>query len=127
MPNPNRTAGSKQALGKRGENLAADHLAKQGYLLVGANWHCAYGEIDLIAQHGDTLVFVEVRTRHSGLEAAFESISARKRQNLERLAHLYLSESDLDADTIWRIDVIAISFSPQGAPVVEHVQDALDW
>ncbi len=115
----------RAALGKQGEQIAAAHLQKHGYTLVDANWHCQGGEFDLIAQQGETLVFVEVRTRREGLEAAFASIGARKRQILERTAYRYLAEHDPDAD--WRIDVIAVTLTAQGAPLVEHIENALDW
>lgn len=118
----------RTALGKQGETIAADYLKRQGYTLVGANWRCSQGEFDLIARHGEALVFVEVRTRRDGIEAALESISPRKRQILERTAYLYLDEQQLDADhNDWRIDVIAVTLAANGAPSVEHIENALDW
>ncbi len=113
---------TRLALGKRGEQLAADYLKRHGYLLVDANWRRVGGEFDLIARQGETLVFVEVRTRREGLEAAFASISPRKRSVLERLAYRYLHEHDLDVE--WRIDVIAIATDPLK---IEHIENALDW
>ena len=115
----------RSALGKRGEQIAADYLRQHGYELAAANWRCRTGEFDLIARHQQTLVFVEVRTRREGIDAAFESISPRKRQILERTAYLYLDEHDPDTD--WRIDVIAVTLSPKDEPTIEHLEDALDW
>jgi putative endonuclease len=117
---------SRAELGRQGEKIAAEHLKRQGYTLVGANWRSTQGEFDLIAREGEVLVFVEVRTRRSGIEAAFESINPRKRKILERMAYLYLSENELDSETAWRIDVIGVTIS-QSKPVVEHIQDAFDW
>src|SRR5450432_4469211 len=97
------------ALGKQGEQIAADYLQRRGYTLVGANWRCPVGEFDLIMREGEMFVFVEVRTRRSGIEAAFESITPRKRRILERLAYLYLEEHALD--TPWRIDVVAVTLA----------------
>lgn len=114
----------KAALGKRGEQLAAAYLQRRGYTLVGANWRSPQGEFDLIMRDGATLVFVEVKTRKSGLEAAFASITPRKRAILERMAYLYLAENNLDGD--WRIDAVAVTLNA-GQPQIEHVQDALDW
>ncbi len=108
--------------GKQGEQLAADYLKQRGYVLVDTNWRRVGGEFDLIAQQGETLVFVEVRTRREGIEAAFESISPRKRRVLERLAYRYLEEHQLEID--WRIDVIAIATNPLK---IEHIENALDW
>jgi putative endonuclease len=116
---------SRQSLGKHGEQLAAQYLKRKGYALVGANWRCPHGEIDLIMRQSELLIFVEVRTRRSGTEDAFESINPRKRRVLERLAYLYLETHELDCD--WRVDVIAVAVPSQGAPVIEHIEDALDW
>ncbi len=115
----------RAALGQQGEQIAAAYLQAKGYTILGANWRCTQGEFDLVARDGEWLVFVEVKTRRAGLEAAFESINPRKRKILERMAYLYLSENNLEAD--WRIDVIAVTLNPQGKPEIEHVQDAFDW
>jgi putative endonuclease len=56
----------KRAFGLRGETLAAAHLKAQGYSIITTNWRCSAGELDIVAQDGDTLVFVEVRSRHTG-------------------------------------------------------------
>lgn len=118
---------SKQSFGQRGEQLAADFLTHQGYTVIAVNWHCRYGEIDIIARQGDTTVFLEVRTRHASLpESAFASISERKRERLIRAVHLYLARYHLE-DALWRVDVIAIAFPESGSPIIEHVQDALGW
>jgi putative endonuclease len=113
------------ALGKQGEQFAADYLQRCGYTLVETNWRRRDGELDLVMYQGKTLVFVEVRTRRSGLEAAFESISPRKRRILERLAFAYLEAHDLDLD--WRIDIVAVTLSPANQPIIEHIENALDW
>ncbi|MBI5669293.1 MAG: YraN family protein [Chloroflexi bacterium] len=116
-----------QPFGQRGEQLATHYLKQQGYTIIGTNWHCRFGEIDIIARQGDTLVFVEVRARHAALpEAAFASISKRKRARLLRAAHLYLADHQLE-NANWRVDVIAIAIPPSGRPMIEHVADALDW
>jgi putative endonuclease len=116
---------ARSALGQQGEKHAAAYLQARGYTIVDRNWRCTQGEFDLIARDGNWLVFVEVKTRRAGLEAAFESVSPRKRKILERMAYLYLSQHHLESD--WRIDVIAVTLNPQGKPEIEHVQDAFDW
>jgi putative endonuclease len=116
-----------QPTGQRGEQLAASYLKKQGYHIITTNWRCKLGEIDIVARQNETLVFVEVRTRHAPLpEAAFESIRSRKQERLVKAAHLYLSTHHLD-DISWRVDVIAIAVPQKGDPLIEHVQDALEW
>lgn len=74
------------------EQRAADYLRGQGLKLVARNWRSRFGEIDLICQDGDTLVFVEVRARKAGgFGGAAESITAAKRGRLIRTAELYLA------------------------------------
>jgi putative endonuclease len=116
---------TKIVLGKQGEQAASAFLTRQGYTLVEANWRAPQGEFDLVMRDGDTLVFVEVKTRRASLESAFESISPRKKRILEQLAYQFLAEKHLDSD--WRIDVIAVTLSPTGQPIIEHIQDAFDW
>ena len=53
----------KRRLGDRGEDYTARYLQKQGYTITGRNWHSRYGEIDIIAENGEYLLFVEVKTR----------------------------------------------------------------
>lgn len=116
---------TRKTLGNRGESAASAYLQEKGYHFVEANWRCPQGEFDLIMQQGKILIFVEVRTRKGGLEAAFESITPRKRQILEQLAYLYLEQKQLDCD--WRIDVIAISPTTTTSAKIEHLENALDW
>lgn len=118
---------STQSLGQRGEQLALAHLTNKGYAVLATNWRCPYGELDIVARLGETVVFVEVRTRYTdSTEAAFESINPRKQQKLAALAHLYLKAMQLE-DSPWRIDVIAIAIPRTGKPLLEHLENALDW
>ena len=113
--------------GQQGETLAAAHLQQRGYDIVGVNWRCTRGEIDIIAKSGEMLVFVEVRTRHADSSAAaFESINVRKQNRMQNAVHLYLAEHNLE-DAAWRIDVIAVALPRNGKPMIEQVEDALDW
>ncbi len=58
-----RPSAPRQRLGRWGEGVAATHLEAHGYTILARNWRCAAGEIDLVARDGETLVFVEVKTR----------------------------------------------------------------
>lgn len=119
---------SKQTTGNYGEALARAFLAERGYLHLESNWHCSHGEIDIITQDQNTLVFVEVRTRHSTTtESAFASITPRKREKIIASAHLYLETHQYPHDTDWRIDIIAVSLTPSRKEIVEHIEDALNW
>lgn len=78
--------------GAQAEQLAAQYLQQQGLKLVQANFHCRFGEIDLIMQDGDTHVFVEVRLRSSNsFGGAAASIDARKQAKLLKTAQFYLA------------------------------------
>lgn len=118
---------SKQQTGSQGEALAAEYLTSKGCTIVNQNWRTSKGEIDIIAQDGDTLVFVEVRTRHApDTSFAFESVNNRKQAKLRQLAYDYLNLHNL-TDSTWRIDVIAVALRGAAAPVIDHVEDALGW
>ena len=117
-----------QKTGQRGEQIAADYLRNKGYAVIAQNWHCTYGEIDIVAQYQDTLVFVEVRSRHTETtEVAFESITARKRERMVNSAYVYLEAQGLSTETLWRIDVIGIALPRSGSPTIDHVENALGW
>jgi putative endonuclease len=113
--------------GRRGEEVARDHLLRAGYTLLAQNWRCALGELDLVMRQGETVVVVEVRTRSAGADAAFESISPAKRTKLVRALHAFLSEGGLD-DAPCRVDVIAVRFDATGEHGrLVHAQDVLGW
>jgi len=104
----------RQRLGRRGEDLAAEHLAGLGYEIIARNWRCRAGELDIVARQGDTLVLVEVRARRSrafGLPE--ESLTPAKR------ARLLACGAYLSAELAWagsmRIDLVAIEIGPAGA------------
>lgn len=116
-----------QPFGRYGEELARRYLQNIGYEIVTNNWRCPFGEIDIIAQKDNILVFVEVRSRHAETtEASFESINTRKRKKLAALANKYIDDHELD-DVIWRIDVIGVAVPRTGKAIIEHVEDALGW
>ena len=117
----------KKSLGQHGEQLAANYLTNQGYRIVTTNWHCKYGEIDIVAQKDNLLVFVEVRTRSADTtEGAFESITPRKQRRMTASAQTYLATQQLETSD-WRVDVIGIAIPRSGAPIIEHAEDALGW
>ncbi len=118
---------TQQDTGTHGETLAADYLTGQGYTLITRNWHCRQGELDLVMRQGELLVFVEVRTRHAETtESAFASVQPPKQQRLIAAIHAYLDQHN-SPDAAWRLDLIAVALPWQGAPIIEHVEDALDW
>ena len=86
-------ASPKQSVGKNAEQTAAIFLQNQGLRIIAQNYHCRRGEIDIIAEDGGTLVFVEVRQRRKLPDAA-ESINARKQAKLTAAAAHYLARGD---------------------------------
>lgn len=121
----------RQLTGRRAEELASAVLRARGYTIHATNVRYPVGELDIVAQDGDTLCFVEVRSasmRECG--GALESITARKRQRMIRAARWYLQAAPAPGDI--RFDVIGIQWLPAGTPQVELVQhafvvDAVPW
>jgi putative endonuclease len=103
------TPTSKQSDGLTAEQLAANFLEQRGLVVVAKNYHCRFGEIDLIAKDGETLVFIEVRLRRSeDFGGALASIDSRKQQKLIASAKHYLSR--LKATEIpCRFDVLLLN------------------
>lgn len=127
---PAGSAGNhRRRLGQWGEALAAERLAGLGYRILERNWRCALGEIDVVAQDGDILVFVEVKTRRSmNFGAPEESVTQAKGRRLLDLGVQYCADHDLD-DVEWRIDLVAIEIDNDGIlQRYEHIPNAvLGW
>lgn len=105
----------RAALGARGEDIAAALLRAHGYTIEGRNYHCRYGELDLICRHDSAIVFCEVKLRRSAAYGApEEALTARKLARLTLAAQTYLAEHDLE-DADWRLDVVAIELDRRGA------------
>lgn len=98
------------------ETRALHALQRAGLTLVVRNWHCRYGEIDLVMREGDTLVFVEVRYREAGTPGgALASVGPAKQAKLVRAAQLYLAQHSAAASGPCRFDVIAFDGTADGA------------
>jgi putative endonuclease len=113
---------AKDALGRRGEEIAARYLASRGLAIVERNWRCPQGEIDVIARDGGELVFVEVKTRSSvAFGHPLESITPVKLARLRRLAAAWCDAHPGGHETI-RIDAIAVIAPRVGNVEVEHLE-----
>lgn len=114
-----------KSTGDQGEALVCAYLEARGYEIVARNWRCLAGEIDIVARHGDTLVFVEVKARRSlraGLPA--EAVTWRKRRTLHRVALEFLARSRLH-HLPCRFDIVSVRMGPGGEPTgVEIVPGA---
>ena len=117
---------TRKQTGERGEDIAAAYLVTNGYTIVARNWRCPAGELDLIAETENTLVFVEVRTRRSSRYGTpEESITTAKQSKLVELAQTYLQQMQ-PPHPAWRIDVVAV-WLRQGQPHINHIENAVGW
>jgi putative endonuclease len=115
----------RRETGRRGEEVAAAFVADLGYRLVMRNFRCRAGEIDLVALDGDTVVFVEVRSRTgAGFGTPLESVDGRKQMQVGRVARYFLSARGWHERTA-RFDVIGVRLDAD-PPGVEHVRAAFD-
>lgn len=105
----------RKLLGRTGEDLAAKHLTEQGYVILERNYAAPQGELDLIALDGDTLVFVEVKTRSSNAFGAPElAVDRRKQERMVKAALGYLKHKKLHQMPC-RFDVVAIGGADGGS------------
>lgn len=114
----------KLETGFGGEELAARHLVEAGCSILDRNVRYPGGELDLVAEDGNDLVFVEVRTRRTGAcGGALESVTAAKRARVVRAARIWLVKHPRLAARPVRFDVVAVEGEP---PAVEWIRGAFD-
>ncbi len=109
-----------------GEHIARDFLTRRGYRILKTNYRCPYGEIDIIAEHQDYLVFIEVRTKRSRkFGSPEESITPAKKKRMIATAWHYQQSLDNPA-SLWRIDTVAIELNQKGKPSrIELTENAI--
>lgn len=109
-------------LGRRGEQLAVDHLEARGMQVVERNWRCRLGEIDIVARDGAETVFIEVKTRSShDFGHPFEAITPLKLARLRRLAVAWCEATDAPVSRI-RIDAVAVLAPAEAPAFIEHLE-----
>ncbi|MBR2490309.1 MAG: YraN family protein [Ruminiclostridium sp.] len=118
--------GDRTALGLWGEEQAARHLKWRGYRILETRYRCREGEIDLVAQRGNFLCFVEVKLRKDdSMAQAREFVTPAKQRKVRTAAMHYLMEHPTDRQP--RFDVVEV-YAPQGQetrrPVIRHWPDA---
>lgn len=112
-------------LGKFGEDLAFKKIKHLGYKNIIRNYRCPLGEVDLIAKDGNTLAFIEIKTRKGkSIGYAKEAVNAKKRRQLSKVALTYLKSNDCYGAKA-RFDVIAISIE-RDKPQIEVIKNAFD-
>jgi putative endonuclease len=123
-----RSGDGRQTLGRLGERLAAEHLARRGFQIVERNFRTRWGELDIVAFDGRTLVFCEVKTRRSGPGgiAPFDSLHPRKRTQVRKIARYWLSSgARRPIASELRFDAIGITVDRSGRLVaLEHLEGA---
>ena len=109
-------------VGREGEAKAAEYLRKKRYDIIGANYRCRFGELDLIAQKGNLVIFVEVKLRKNDrFGAAADAVTVSKREKLRKAALSWLAATDCTAPT--RFDVIEI-YTETGR--INHIENAFE-
>ena len=106
-----------------GEELAAAFLREKGYVILERDWHSKHRDIDIVAQQGNCIVFVEVKTRRNRVFAEpIQAVNHEKQKNLSRAINHYIRYRKLENP--WRFDVITI-VGPMGStmPEIEHIED----
>lgn len=115
---------STHSVGRAGEEAAAAYLAGLGYRILERNLRFRSGELDLVAEEGGFLVFVEVKTRRgTGFGTAAEAVTAEKRRRLVKLASLYLARRG-GAPPPCRFDVVTVEAQPGGEWRCQVIQGA---
>ena len=115
-----------RSVGTWGEAQVANYLRQRKFRLVAHSYRCRFGEIDLIAMDGNTLCFVEVKTRSNltiGLPRDY--VTAAKRERIRKTALFYLSEKNLDCPV--RFDVAEVTVGKKNEPIsCEYIENAFD-
>jgi len=115
----------RKEIGKRGENVAAQYLRKQGYKIVERNFRCTLGEMDIIAFDGDSLCFIEVKTLSSKNYGPPEiAVDIKKQRKLSKVALSYLNRNHLH-EMKARFDVVAVTLDP-GEERLQLIKDAFE-
>lgn len=113
---------SQREIGEIAEGLAQQHLLKLGYKIKETNWYFGHLELDIIAQDGDELVIVEVKSRNGiRYEHPSEAVTNGKIKRIVEAAEGYIQEKDIELET--RFDVITVIFFGQNHEL-EHFKDA---
>lgn len=111
-------------VGATGESIAARYLQRKGHRIIGTNYRCRIGEIDIVSIEAGVVVFCEVKARRSMTKGQpFESITLAKQAKLRRLAEHFLL-TKMGKLVTCRFDVVSLSWDADGVPNVCHLEDA---
>jgi putative endonuclease len=117
----------RRQTGNLGEKLACNFLANNGYRIIETNYRCRDGEVDIVTQQRDVLVFVEVRTKKNlRFGTPEESITERKKEKLRAVAEHYTQNHE-NLPPAWRIDMVAIQMNYNGKVLrIEIIENAIE-
>ena len=117
---------ARQALGKNGEDQACRELERRGYVILARRYRLRMGEIDIVARDGQTVVFVEVKTRSGdAFGGGAAAVGAWKQRRIGMLAAHFLNRCRLTAAPC-RFDVVTVDVRPSEGGAVEVIQHAFD-
>jgi putative endonuclease len=110
-------------VGRTGEDVAVQYLLQRGYYILERNYRCRFGEIDLVARDGDTLTFIEVKTRRSRtFGPAAAAVTHTKQRHLIKASQMYMVQHG-KRDDLCRFDVVTIDMDGQESRI-ELIKDA---
>jgi len=109
-------------LGRWGEDIAADYLQQQDYVILERDWKSGHHDLDIIAKYGSTLVIVEVKTRRNRLFGSpEEAIDYKKRLSLQSAMNHYIKQHRHSGPV--RFDIISIVGTMDRQPEIDHIKD----
>ena len=117
---------TRRVFGQAGESAAENYLRRKGYRIMARNLRSSVGELDIVAEDGQVLVFVEVKARRTGaFGGAIHAVHQRKQEKLIQLAAKYLARHHIK-DRPCRFDVVLLQGTDAVAPDIEHIQNAFE-
>jgi putative endonuclease len=113
---------STRVKGKESEDLALSFLESKGYKFIQRNFYCKYGEIDLIVENKDFIVFVEVKSINENTEfSIYETLTDSKKKKLKKAINSWVSKNNVYQKP-WRLDFIGIVYSVRDTGTIEHFE-----
>ncbi len=110
-------------LGALGEQEAARYLRHEGYVILAANYETYVGELDIVAQKGKKLCFVEIKTRtEGGMTNPADAVDGRKRENIRGSAAAFMNANSLDMK--YRFDIIEVFVRDEKVVKINHIKNA---
>ena len=114
---------SHNELGKWGEDVAATYLERQGYTIMERDWKSGHRDLDIVALDGNTVVFVEVKTRSNRMFTDPEiAVDYQKIRHLQQAANHYIKYRHINHDI--RFDIITVVGTMNDSPAIDHIKDA---